>query len=645
MNTAISIQILAGQVALGQEFQLIDLDITLELNRIPYAELRFLEGDPAQSNYQVANAARLQPGQTVKITLSYERPDARIAGTFTFEGIVTGQRLEVDEGQAITAVELKDKAFVMASGRRSRFFEKGRDSDYLAEVLKAHRGLGKGKWVTTAVQHEKMLQFDSTDWDFLLMRAEANGLLVNVRNATVNLLEVGATQGKTHALDFLKDDIYNFEMAADGSDQINQQSAAAWDYKKQKRIESPPPKPPRTTQGNLQGKATAQKMGVLPGELLNGVSVPAPELKTWSNAALARSQQALLRGRIALPGNPVYRLGDRMKLSGVGRRFNGATIISGIRHRISSEGWQTDVQLGLDEQWHYEKYPTQNPLAAGLLPGVHALQIGVVAPFQADPQKAYRVKVKLPAVTKDKKAFVWARLATLEGGSGRGHFFYPEPGDEVLVGFLNGDPRQPIILGALFGGSHKLPDGLQKLDQKNGFKGIVTKGGHALVFNDTDQVLTIKTGEPVKQGQDGSKSNKKSKGHTIQLDQKNGKIEIRDKFDNQIILTEKGLQVEIKSKKGVVDVHDSHDNRISMNDKGIAVKSAKAAVQLEDKDKNQLVLDKSGVSMKSDKTIKLKVGGNEIQITTSGIVVKSGAKLELKASGKVDISGAAIDLK
>ena len=44
-----------------------------------------------------------------------------------------------------------------------------------------------------------------------------------------------------------------------------------------------------------------------------------------------------------------------------------------------------------------------------------------------------------------------SRAILVDAGKQRGQVFWPEPGDEVVVGFLNGDPRQAILLGALHG--------------------------------------------------------------------------------------------------------------------------------------------------------------------------------------------------
>lgn len=79
-----------------------------------------------------------------------------------------------------------------------------------------------------------------------------------------------------------------------------------------------------------------------------------------------------------------------------------------------------------------------------------------------DPQSLSRVQVRLlcaDGVT-DQDAPVWARVAVPFAGDNHGAFFIPDVGDEVLVSFVNGDPRLPIVLGSLWNGNAKPPETL-----------------------------------------------------------------------------------------------------------------------------------------------------------------------------------------
>src|ERR1051326_3105131 len=77
----------------------------------------------------------------------------------------------------------------------------------------------------------------------------------------------------------------------------------------------------------------------------------------------------------------------------------------------------------------------------------NGILIGTVLDL-ADPEKLGRVKLRLPQF--DDQQTDWARMASPMAGKDRGFFFQPEVGDEVLVGFENGDPRRAYVLGALW---------------------------------------------------------------------------------------------------------------------------------------------------------------------------------------------------
>ena len=72
-----------------------------------------------------------------------------------------------------------------------------------------------------------------------------------------------------------------------------------------------------------------------------------------------------------------------------------------------------------------------------------------------DPQGKFRVKVKFPWIRDNKKA-IWAKVSR-SSNSNRGSFFLPEVGDEVIVSFLAGDIRHPVVIGSLWNGVDRPP--------------------------------------------------------------------------------------------------------------------------------------------------------------------------------------------
>lgn len=101
-----------------------------------------------------------------------------------------------------------------------------------------------------------------------------------------------------------------------------------------------------------------------------------------------------------------------------------------------------------------------------------------------DPDRQGRVQVRLPFVDENDGggALAWARLATLMAGKGRGTWFIPEVDDEVLVAFTAGDPRRPVVIGALWNGVDDPPE---TMDAGNDLRSITSRSGHRLTFDDS----------------------------------------------------------------------------------------------------------------------------------------------------------------
>lgn len=79
-----------------------------------------------------------------------------------------------------------------------------------------------------------------------------------------------------------------------------------------------------------------------------------------------------------------------------------------------------------------------------------------------DPEGIGRVQIRLFGFDgpETQNAELWARVAVPFAGDNRGSFFIPDVGDEVLVSFVAGDPRQPIVIGGLWSGSAAVPETL-----------------------------------------------------------------------------------------------------------------------------------------------------------------------------------------
>lgn len=93
--------------------------------------------------------------------------------------------------------------------------------------------------------------------------------------------------------------------------------------------------------------------------------------------------------------------------------------------------------------------------------GGAALELGEVVSVE-DPEALNRVEVKFLSrgPESEESATAMAPVAVPFAGDANGAFFIPDVGTRVVLSFLNGDPRYPVVLGALWDGAAASPEEL-----------------------------------------------------------------------------------------------------------------------------------------------------------------------------------------
>lgn len=104
-----------------------------------------------------------------------------------------------------------------------------------------------------------------------------------------------------------------------------------------------------------------------------------------------------------------------------------------------------------------------------------------------DPEGLGRVRLRLTSRKVAGLERSWARLATLMAGDGRGTWFVPDAGDQVLVAFEGGDPRRPYVLGALWNASNPPPETMDT-GGTNPRRVIATRGTRIAIDDDARRV-------------------------------------------------------------------------------------------------------------------------------------------------------------
>lgn len=274
---------------------------------------------------------------------------------------------------------------------------------------------------------------------------------------------------------------------------------------------------------------------------------------------------------------------------GGGNKF----IVTRIHHAVSS-GFDT----GTDYSNDFECIPDGAEIAPEALPPqpIYGNLAATVVESEYDiasPNRSYgMVKVSFPWDPETKSH--WLQVAQIFGSGGKesGAWFLPQKGDDVLVSFLGGDTRRPVIVGVMHNGKDKGP----KFTNGDGdFTriGIKTPVGHELSFCDSG-------GKQVK---------------------KEVYLESAGNFDRYVIENEtakidKDNEVEIKGEQKQ-KIGKSQDVDIKASQK----------VKVGQK-----------ITIEAGTSIELKVGSNKITIDNSGVKIE-GMNVEAKAKMEAKIEG------
>lgn len=502
--------------ALPLDLPVLSISVYNEVNRVSMAQISIADGDVALADWSVSNDTWFVPGNEIEIQAGYHSINEII-----FSGIITKHALRVRENRSELNVECRDKAVLMTIARNSNLFAEVTDGDIAGTLLGAY-GLS-GTIGATPVTHAEIIQYDCTDWDFLMTRIESVGYVAIAANGKI---DIAKPELQSTALATLRygTNLVEFDAEIDGRKQYGNVIAQAWDPSAQDILEVVSNDPGWTTTGNITPASISSAAGTDEYKLRQPGRLTEEEAQHWADARLLRSRMAFMCGRAKVEGFSKAVPGITVALEGLGDRFNGMAWVSGVRHEISNGNWLTDLQLGLTPKLHIEKFTDQSPAAAALVPGIKGLHTAVVTALEGDPDGEERIRIKIPSVSFDGEGN-WARLAIPDAGNSRGQLFRPEINDEVVVGFIGDDPRQPVILGAMHSSVNAAPI---PASDDNHQKGFTTRSGMHILFDDDKKILTLDT----------------PAGNKLVLDEDAGGISITDQNGNKIVLSSDGIQLE-----------------------------------------------------------------------------------------------------
>jgi len=276
----------------------------------------------------------------------------------------------------------------------------------------------------------------------------------------------------------------------------------------------------------------------------------------------------------------------------------------------------------------------------------------------ADPQGQGRVRVSSRVATgRTNPIAKWAYPSADYGGQDKGIFFPPDEGDLVWVWFDQGKTSEPRYSGAWWGSRAKdekkpddshVPAEFRPGDTAPTKRGIKTKGGLGLLFDDTEDEVKIElwTGE---QKEAGAAAERK---HLFQLDNTNEseqivilsesghasrwvdiageeRIEHITAKEHEIIISDKDDKITLKCKDGFELVIDQKNQKITAATAAgqkIEMLDSGTKINIEDSTGNKVTLSPTGVDVTSEVAL--------------NVTAKAAATIQAQGAATVDAGGA-----
>ena len=520
INQIASFSIKVNGAVLGSSYKVFSINTYKEVNKLSRATISIIGGDPKENSFEESEENMFSTGKTIEISLGYDQTNVSV-----FEGIISKHGLRIKKGFQTTTsnnlliLDCVDVAVKLTNTYTTEIYEDKSDSDIINSLLSNVSSLSKSVSFTSGM-NDFLPKYNSNDWDFIIQRAELNGMVVLNSDNKITITEpkplltipeLTITYGKG---------MVDFNAEVNATSQYSTFDISSYDPFDEKSISSMSKEPSLIDQGNLDGKTISKDVSPSSNELSTSSILNSSEVKNIADAYLMRSRLSKLVGKVCVKGITKLDLGSVVTLSGFGKRFSGLAYVTHLSHQFKNGSFITWIGFGM----RYNPLENKNEIDINkFTTKIEGLHTGIVTKIDADPKNEFRIQVKIPTL-KNTGEGLWAKLATFYTGNEAGSFFIPEVDSQVVVSFLSNDSRCPIILGSLYSNSTKP---YKSIETENQYKAIVSKEKLTIEFDDKEKILSIKT----------------SDDNYIKIKETDKEIEITDINENKIITSSDGINI------------------------------------------------------------------------------------------------------
>lgn len=546
---------------------------------------------------------RFKIGDPLKVLIGYDG-----SGGELFLGEITGLEPNFSAGgKASLTIQAYDKSYRLHRGKKSRTFLNQSDTDIIRMMAgEAKVAVGSIR-LPVMVTHKFMLQYNQTNMEWLLMRAEQLGCQVYVMLGKLFFVPAEWKEGQTVELTW-GDNLLSFRPRVTAVHQPEHVTVHSWDQVQKKEIVSKV-----TPVSALKSAPTNQPGGVFaksafsdkaPVHIVNMPVQDANAAKAIATGYISDLDGSFTQAEGVAFGNALIEVGAPVKIKireSAQTAYSGEYNVSGVRHIYRRTGrWET----------YFSVSGRRGNSLSGLLDGgrdrdfygnrFNGVVPAIVTNFQ-DPDNLGRIKVKYPWLVDDQNQPIesdWVRIAAPAAGKNRGFYYIPEVEDEVLIAFEHGDPNRPYMIGTLWNKKDPPPKPTNQVNDGSNItqRIIKSRSGHIIVLDDTS-------------GQEQILIQDKSTKNEIIIDTKTNSISIKAQQDINI---EAGGNINIKA-KGMINAESTMDTKI-----------------------------KAGTNYSMQATAKAEMKGAIMNLESQGPFTAKGATTEVSAMAMATLKGAAM---
>jgi type VI secretion system secreted protein VgrG len=451
------------------------------------------------------------------------------------------------------------------------------------------------------------VQYKETAWQFLSRLAATYGEWFFYNGQS---LVFGQPKGKTASLVFGRD-LSRFNIALELRPPNFQQLAR--DYVNDQTYD--------TTPNGIESKAGLNELGK---HVYNkSKSVFSAQPKYWNNRFLTNKKQledhtnfraaAQSSNMVKFYGsssNQSVQLGNKISVKGqhvnlASEETYGEYVVIEVTHHLDGQGQYTNDFVAVPATI---KVP---PVTGYTEPAIES-QSALVTDNH-DPNGMGRVRVKFHWMKGSQKT-PWIRVTSPHGGGGKGMFFIPELGEEVIIGFEGDSAVKPYVIGTVYHGKANSTFS----NSGNDIKALQSRSGNKLILDDAAKSVLLSDGAGNQTFHDGAGNIITSSTESITLTC--GESTIVMKKDGSILIN--GKNISSIATENIV----SQGKNIGMAaDEGLVGTAKKTAINGDD------LLGLTSKDLKANGSDCTTINGGKIDVGAAGDIALLGALIKINS--------------